>query len=41
MIKFLKIILLSFAILVFVALVAGIIFVKTFDVNRFKPQILT
>jgi len=39
--KILKITLITFAVLVFAAITAAVIFVKTFDINRFKPQILS
>jgi len=37
--KILKILLVSFVSLILVLVLAAVIFVKTFDVNRFKPQI--
>lgn len=39
--KILKITFISFMVLVLVVIAAAIIFVSTFDVNRFKPQILS
>ena len=39
--KILKITLITFAVLVLAAITAAVIFVKTFDINRFKPQILS
>ena len=39
--KIVKIALVSFFVLILVVIVAGIIFIKTFDVNRFKPQIVS
>lgn len=39
--KILKIIAISFVALVAVLLIAVVIFIKTFDVNRFKPQIIS
>ena len=38
--KVLKIVLISFGVLVAVLIAAAVIFIKTFDANRFKPQIL-
>lgn|GEM_PF-1005973 len=38
--KIFKIVLISFFALIFLLIVALFIFIKTFDVNRFKPQIL-
>jgi len=38
--KILKFLLLSIAVLILLLVVAAIVFVKTFDVNRFKPQII-
>lgn len=38
--KLIKILLISFFILIVVLTAAAIIFIKTFDVNRFKPQII-
>ncbi len=39
--RFVKIILMLVVVVIAVAIVAGIIFVKTFDINRFKPQIIS
>lgn len=39
--KILKILLISIVILISLLLTAGIIFIKTFDLNRFKPQIIS
>jgi len=38
--RILKITLITFAVLVFIVITGAVIFVKTFDINRFKPQIL-
>ncbi len=38
--KILKIILVSFLILLVLVVIAAVTFIKTFDANRFKPQIL-
>lgn len=38
--KILKAILISLIILIIIFILAAVIFVKTFDVNRFKPQII-
>ena len=38
--KILKIALISIGALIVVAVTAAIIFIKTFDVNRYKPQII-
>ena len=38
--KVLKIVLISIFVLIFVAVAAALIFIKTFDVMRFKPQII-
>ena len=39
--KIIKIMLISFVVLLLVLSVAAVIFVKTFDINRFKPQIIS
>ena len=39
--KIFKVVLISFAILITVVILAGAIFIATFDVNRFKPQIIS
>ncbi len=39
--KILKSILISFVVLVAVLIIAAVVFIKTFDVNRFKPQIIS
>jgi len=39
-VKILKIIGISLAVLVILIVVACVIFIKTFDINRFKPQII-
>ncbi len=38
--RIIKIILISVLVLIVVSLIAGVIFVKTFDINRYKPQII-
>jgi len=39
--KILKILLISIAVLILILMVAAAIFIKTFDINRFKPQIIS
>jgi len=39
--KILKISLISIAVLILILMVAAAIFIKTFDINRFKPQIIS
>ncbi len=39
--KIFKIILISFVVLIAVLIIAAVVFIKTFDVNRFKPQIIS
>ena len=38
--KIFRVVLISFAILITIVILAGAIFIATFDVNRFKPQII-